>query len=91
MSRAAVLALALVGGCSKAEPVRIDGSSPQAFARTTEAARRDLPDADRLAFDRALRTIGGRRFSNRDPAALARLTFDNMTAAEVVADQSARD
>ena len=85
------MALMLLASCSDAEPVRIDGSSQAAFERTTEAARRDLPDGDRLTFDRAIRTVGGRRFANRDPAALARLTFDNMTAAQVVADQQARD
>ena len=85
---AAVLALA---ACSEAEPVRIDGSSPERFAQTAEAARGDLPNADRLTFDRAIRTIGGRRFADRDPEALARLTFDNMTAAEIVADQNARE
>ena len=68
----------------------IDGSSPDAFERTTAAARRELPDAQRLKFDQALRTIGGRRHAERDPAALARTTFDGMTAAQVVADQEAR-
>ena len=93
MRRAAVLlsAISLLAGCFKAEPVRIDGSSQAAFERSAEAARRDLPDADRLTFDRALRTIGGRRFANRDPDALARVTFNNMTAAEIVADQKNRE
>jgi hypothetical protein len=50
----------------------IDGSSPEAFERTTEAARREIPDADRLAFDRALRTVGGRRHAERDPEPCAR-------------------
>ena len=68
----------------------IDRSSPEAFARTTAQARREIPDADRLLFDRALRTVGGRRHS-ADPGALARITFDGMTAAEVVADRRARD
>ena len=68
----------------------IDGTSPAAFERTTAAARRELPDAQRLKFDQALRTIGGRRHAERDPAALARTTFDGMTAAQVVADQEAR-
>jgi hypothetical protein len=88
---AALLCLALLGACSNAEPVRIDGSSPERFEQTTAAARRDLPDADRLTFDRAIRTVGGRRFAERDPAALGRLTFDGMTAAEVVADQQSRE
>ena len=81
----------LLTACGSQEPVVIDGSSPEAFERTTAEARRQLPDADRLLFDRALRTIGGRRHSERDPAALARVTFDGMTAAQVVADERARE
>jgi hypothetical protein len=84
-------ALLLLAGCAKHDPTVIDGSSPAAFERTTAAARRELPDAERLPFDRALRTVGGRRHAKRDPAALARVTFDGMTAAEVVADQQARE
>ena len=80
----------LLAACGSEAPVVIDGSSPQAFERTTMAARRQLPDADRLKFDAALRTVGGRRHAERDPDALARVTFDGMTAAEVVADQQGR-
>ena len=87
---AAAIAL-LAAACGSEQPVRIDGSSQESFERSAQAARRQLPDADRLAFDRALRTIGGRRHSERDSAALARVTFDGMTAAEVVADQRARE
>jgi hypothetical protein len=83
--------LLLAAGCGSDEPVEIDGSSQEAFERTAAEARRQLPDADRLVFDRALRTIGGRRMANRDPQALARVTFDGMTAQEVVADQRQRD
>ena len=83
--------LLALAACGKPEPVVIDGSSHQAFERTTAQARRQLPDADRLLFDRAIRTIGGRRHAERDPAALARVTFDGMTAAQVVADQRARE
>ena len=90
MGFAGLAALALLSACAEREPTVIDGSSAEAFQRTTKEARRDLPDADRLLFDRALRTIGGRRHS-ADPEALARVTFDGMTAAEVVADQRARD
>ena len=85
---AIVLCLA---ACSNEPPTVIDGSSQPAFERTTAQARRQLPDAERLLFDRAIRTIGGRRHSERDPAALARVTFDGMTAAQVVADQRARE
>ena len=89
--KAGAAALVLVlAACENGRPVVIDGSSPDAFERTTAAARRELPDAQRLKFDQALRTIGGRRHAERDPAALARTTFDGMTAAEVVADQEAR-
>ena len=80
----------LLAACSSRAPTVIDGSSPEAFEQTTAAARRQLPDAQRLTFDEAIRTIGGRRNAERDPAALARVTFDGMTAAEVVADQQAR-
>ena len=88
--KAAVLCM-LLTACGRPEPVVIDGSSPEAFERTTAQARRQLPDAERLLFDRAIRTIGGRRHAERDPAALARVTFDGMTAAQVVADQRARE
>ena len=81
----------LLAACEKQEPVVIDGSSPEAFERTTAKARRQLPDAERLLFDRALRTIGGRRHAERDPATLARVTFDGMTAAQVVADERAHE
>ncbi len=90
--KAVAVALALVlASCEKEPPVVIDGSSPQAFERTAADARRQLPDAERLLFDRAIRTVGGRRMANRDPAALARVTFDGMTASQVVADQRARE
>ena len=90
MRRFAAVAALLLAACGGEEPVVIDGSSPEAFERTTSEARRQLPDAQRLKFDEALRTVGGRRHAERDPAALARVTFDGMTAAEVVADQQAR-
>ncbi len=82
--------LLLLAACGASRPTVIDGSSPESFERTAKQARRDIPDADRLVFDRALRTIGGRRHS-ADPEALARVTFDGMTGAEVVADQRARE
>ena len=80
----ALAALALAA-CGR-EPVVIDGSSEAAFAKSVEAARRDLPVADRLAFDSALRAPPGKRFGARpdEVEALARATYDGMTAAEVV-------
>jgi hypothetical protein len=81
----------LAVACSERPPTVIDGSSPEAFERTAARARRDLPDADRMIFDKAIKTIGGRRFAEKDPDALARVTFDGMTAADVVADQKLRD
>jgi hypothetical protein len=80
-----------VSACSERPSTVVDGSSPEAFERTTAQARRDLPDADRIIFDKAIKTIGGRRFAERDPDALARVTFDGMTAADIVADQKLRD
>jgi hypothetical protein len=87
----AILAALLLAACQAREPTVIDGSSAETYERTIAAARRDLPDADRLAFDRAIKTVGGRRYSKRDPDALARVTFDGMTATDVVADQRARE
>ncbi|MEO5774629.1 MAG: DUF6694 family lipoprotein [Sphingomicrobium sp.] len=84
-------AILLLAACEKPSPTVIDGSSTETFAKTTRAARRNIPDADRLVFDRAIRTVGGRRFANQDPKALARTTFDGMTAEQVVADQKARE
>ena len=91
MKAVAAALMLVLAACGKQQPVVIDGSSPETFQRTTAEARRQLPDADRLEFDRAIRTIGGRRHSERDPRALARVTFDGMTAAQVVADERARD
>ncbi len=86
----AVLTL-LLSACSAAAPTTVDGSSPEAFERSAKQARHDLPVADRIVFDRALRTVAGRRHAMRDPDALARTTFDGMTAEQIVADQKARD
>ena len=82
--------LLVLAGCGEQETVVINGSSPEAFERSVKKARRTIPDADRLVFDRAIRTVGGRRFA-KQPDELARTTFDGMTAAQVVADQKARD
>ena len=83
--------LAAAGGCSERDPTVIDGSSQEAFERTVAEARRDIPDADRLVFDRAIRGIRGRSFSAKDADALARVTFNGMTGADVVADQKSRE
>jgi len=80
---------ALIAGCSKA-PTIIDGSSPQAFEKSTEKARRDLPIKDRLVFDAALRNPAGRRYGNIDIDGTARVAFHGMTAFDVVADARAR-
>ena len=85
---AAVLVLALAA-CGKA-PTVIDGSSPEVFSETTEKARRDLPIKDRLTFDTALRTVGGRRYADNDPDATARDLYNGMTAVDVVEDAHAR-
>lgn len=85
----ALLIAAFIAGCSKA-PTIIDGSSPQAFEKTTAKARRDLPIKDRLTFDAALRNPGALRYSTRDLEAMAREAYHGMTAFDVVADAQAR-
>lgn len=80
----------LLGACSEPDPTRIDGSSPEVFARTAAAARNDLPMADRLVFDSAIATMPARRYANHDPAATARIVFDGLTAADVVVSERAR-
>ena len=91
MKRAALLAfVAGLSGCGEAAPTRIDGSSPEAFARSTADARQDLPVADRLAFDSAIASVPSRRYAEQDPAANARAAFDGLTAAEVVASERSR-
>jgi hypothetical protein len=83
------IVVALSVACSK-EPTVIDGSSPAAFEKTTEKARRDLPIKDRLTFDAALHNSGGLRFGDKDPEATAREIYNGMTAFDVVADARAR-
>lgn len=90
MRPAAAAILVLLAGCSDGEPTIIDGSSAEAFKRTSREARDDIPDRDRIVYDRALRTVGGRRHA-ADPDELARVTFNGMTAEQVVADQRARE
>lgn len=85
----AAIAICLASGCSN-EPTVIDGSSPEAFAETTEKARRDLPIKQRLSFDAALHNPGGLRFGNKDRQAMAREAYHGMTAFDVVADAEAR-
>jgi hypothetical protein len=87
-------ALLIAGGLAAAScadrPTVIDGSSPQAFQQSIEKARRDLPIKDRLTFDAAINTVGGRRYADKDPDATARDLYNGMTAADVVADAHAR-
>ena len=69
----------------------IDGSSPAAFEKTTEKARRDLPIKDRLTFDAALHNPGGMRYgANKEANSAAREAYNGMTAFDVVADARAR-
>ena len=89
MKRLAILAALLMVACSR-EPTVIDGSTPQAFAASTEKARRDLPIKDRLTFDAALHHPGGRRFATKDANAMAREAYHGMTAFDVVHDARAR-
>jgi len=80
----------LLGACSDSAPTRIDGSSSAAFAHTIAVARQDLPVADRLTFDSAIASVPARRYADQDPAATARVAFDGLTAAEVVASERER-
>jgi hypothetical protein len=82
--------LFLLAACDTREPTIIDGSSSESFERTSAQARRDLPDADRLVFDQALRSVGGRWHGAGDPEQRARITFHGMTARQIVDDQKAR-
>jgi hypothetical protein len=91
VKRSVAAGLLALAACSDRPPTVIDGTSQEAFERTIKQARRDLPDAERIIFDKAMRTIGGRRHAERDPDALARVTFNGMTAADIVADQKSRD
>ncbi|WP_265570187.1 hypothetical protein [Sphingomicrobium nitratireducens] len=89
MRAIALLALALAA-CAPDQAVIIDGSDEQKFVASAAAARSQLPIEDRMLFDRALNTVGGRRMAERDVEALRRRTFDGMTAYQVVADARAR-
>lgn len=86
MRRCVGLAMAILLAACSAEPTVIDGSSADSFARTAEAARRDLPVADRLAFDAALRNVPGSRYgmNQAEMESLARTTYNGITGAEVV-------
>ena len=90
-SRLVPLAIVMaLGACADQPPTRLDGSSPEAFVRTSAAARDDLPVADRLIFDSAIASVPARRYADQDPAATARRAFDGLTAAEVVATERGR-
>ena len=84
--RAAVAALLLLAACGGGDPTIIDGTSREAFERTAAAARRDLPDADRLAYDAALKNPPGARDGDTqaEKDALARQSYHGMTASQVV-------
>lgn len=83
------LCVAALAECSRA-PTILDGSSQAQFERTAEKARRDLPIADRLTFDAALKAPPGKRYSAKNPQETLREAYDGMTAADVVADARAR-
>lgn len=84
--------LLLAAACGNKQATVIDGASPAAFERSAAEARRDIPDADRLVYDTALMNPPGKRYgdSETETAALARLVYNGMTAAEVVAERRAR-
>lgn len=76
--------------CSDSQRTLIDGSSPEAFARSVAIARQDLPPRDRLMFDSAIANVSARRYADHDPGATARAAFDGQTAAEIVATERKR-
>ena len=86
MRAAAAALIMLAAACGNKEPTVIDGSSKEAFVRTTEQARRDIPDADRLDYDTALKNPPGKSFgdSEAEVAELARQTYNGMTAEQVI-------
>lgn len=84
-----MLTLALAA-CGDRSPTVIDGSSADRFEQSTAKARRDLPIADRLLFDAALKSPPGGRFAMRDVDRLRREAYDGMTAADVVAHARSR-
>jgi hypothetical protein len=88
--KALLVVASLAAASCNDRPTVIDGSSAQAFEESIEKARRDLPIKDRLTFDAALNTVGGRRYADKDPDATARDLYNGMTAADVVADAHAR-
>lgn len=89
-ARRSLAALALCLAACSNEPTVIDGSSQAAFEKSTEKARRDLPIKERLTFDTAIRTVGGRRYGDKDPDSAARQIYHGMTAADVIEDAHAR-
>ena len=85
MRSAAAALLLLTPACGQ-EATVIDGSSSQAYQETSARARRDIPDADRLDYDTALKNPAGRRYGQTEAEieAIARETYNGMTAREVV-------
>ena len=86
MKAAAAAVALLAAACGNHEPTIINGASPAVFEETAAQARRDLPDADRLDFDTALKHPPGRRYGQTEAETqlLARETYNGMTAREVV-------
>ena len=86
MKAGAAALIMLAAACGNKEPTIIDGSSKESFVRTTEQARRDIPDADRLDYDTALKNPPGKSFgdSEAEVTELARQTYNGMTAEQVI-------
>lgn len=84
--KAVAAALLLLAACGGGQPTIIDGSSKEVFERTSAAARRDLPDADRLGYDAALKTPPGSRYGDTqiEKDTLARRAYHGMTARQVI-------
>lgn len=78
--------LLLVAACGNNPPTVIDGSSPATFERSAAEARRDIPDADRLVYDAALKNPPGARYGDTqlEKDELARQVYHGMTGRQVV-------
>jgi hypothetical protein len=81
----------ILSACSfgQSNPAVIDGSSPEAFARTLSAAKADLGPRDRVKFEAALTEFKAHTFakanSRQEYQRLLRQGLDGLTAPGVVA------
>ena len=92
MKRVFLLHLLLLGGCGLLDrdgPTPIDGSSPETFEASMEAARYELGPRDRLKFEAAIRAAQAKQFARsetrQEMEARLRRALHGKTAPEIVA------